>query len=120
VSASSESISGFLLGGFIGFWSLVVVAAIWSRIDLWWFQKGRTRYRHWRLGLMKPLIVQRWRGVYGLPFSEKTYWCISRDIRPPRDTMYRAGNARSPEIAYARWRHSPKFWSGSHPVLKWQ
>jgi hypothetical protein len=109
-----------ITGGLLGVWLLVIAAFVWSAIDRWWFDTGSRRLRHWKLGRTKPLIVQRWRHVYGpdLAGYNGVFWCITRHTDKDT-TVYRAGNAWSPEIAYARWRYNPKFWQGSHPVLKW-
>jgi hypothetical protein len=108
-----------LLGGLLGLWAIVIAMVIWARIDYWWFIKGRTRFRKWKLGRMKPVIVRRTQHPWGPRFSP-SYWCVTRDSENECTAMYRGGNAWSPEIAYARWRYNPKFWSGSQPVLKWQ
>jgi hypothetical protein len=124
VSCAAPHVALALLGGVLGMWLIVLGMIVWSCVDKWWFHTGQMRFRKWKLGHMKPLIVQRWLHVYGPEFAGKhgAFWCITRDRRDVQSctALYRAGQAHSPEIAYARWRYNPKFWQGSHPVLKWQ
>ncbi len=114
-------LAAFFAGGLAGLYLLLIGMIVWSLIDYWWFRVGRIRYRRWKLGRLKPLIVQRWRHVYGVEHLGRhgAFWCITRGEGEEHPT-FRAGNAHSPEIAYARWRHNPQFWSGGHPVLKWK
>ncbi len=83
---------------------------IWSRIDEWWYRKGHCKWMHLILGLMKPHIQLRTKGIWAVRFFPEP---IRHDVPTwYAQTRYkgwiREGTGDTPADAYRSWKNNPE------------